>query len=323
MPEGSQSIPYPPGAPGPFRADVASEALDGLTARRKTLPAKLFYDEEGSRLFGLITELPEYYPTRTEMSLLRRVGAEIARMVPDGAVVVEYGAGDEAKAALLLGALDRPSAYVPIDIADGALGAAADRLHRLRPEIDIMPLALDFLAPFALPCELMGRPHVGFFPGSTIGNLEPKAAVRFLRQARASLGDGAQFLIGVDLRKDARILVPAYDDAAGVTAAFNRNLLVRLNREAEADFDVDRFDHAAVWNDAESRIEMHLVSREAQVAQVAGRRIAFAPGETIHTENSYKHTVDGFRALAASAGWRPAQVWMDPDGLFALHLLET
>ncbi len=320
MPEGTQSIPYPP---GPRRPDVASEALDGLTARPKTLPSKLFYDEEGCRLFGLITALPEYYPTRTEMALLRRVGAEIGRAVPGGVVIVEYGAGDEAKAMVLLDALDSPRAYVPIDIAGDALAAAADRLQARRPELGVIPLALDFLAPFALPRELRGYPHLGFFPGSTIGNLEPRAARAFLRQALASLGRGAQFLIGVDLRKDERVLIPAYDDSAGVTAAFNRNMLVRLNREAEADFDLGRFEHAAIWNDEESRIEMHLVSRGAQVAHVAGHRIAFAAGESIHTENSYKHTVEGFRALAQSAGWHPAHVWTDPDEYFSLHLLQA
>ncbi|MBV9655096.1 MAG: L-histidine N(alpha)-methyltransferase [Acetobacteraceae bacterium] len=309
--------------PADFRPDVATEALEGLTKPRKTLPAKLFYDDEGCRLFGRITALPEYYPTRTETAMLRDLGPDVGRVVPDGAVVVEYGAGDETKAALLLAALAAPSAYVPIDIAEGALSAAADRLRALMPTLGVFPLALDFLKPFSLPIAVRGRRLLGYFSGSTIGNLEPASAVQFMRHALATLGPGSQFLIGVDMRKSPIVLIPAYNDGRGVTAAFNRNLLVRLNREAAADFDVDAFEHAAIWNDAESRIEMHLISRRDQVASVAGRRIQFNAGETIHTENSYKHTIDGFRAMAASAGWRPAKVWTDPDDLFSLHLLDT
>lgn len=306
---------------GDFREDVAAEALAGLTAPQKTLPAKFFYDEEGCRLFGLITGLPEYYPTRTELALLRDVAQDVGRLLPPGTVVVEYGAGDETKAALLLAALNRPHAYVPIDIAEPALLAAAKRLRDRFPALDVHPLALDFLAPFDLPPPAIGRENLGFFPGSTIGNLDPAAAVEFLAQARKTLGRHARFLVGVDRRKDPAVLLPAYDDAAGVTAAFNLNLLARLNREAGGGFDLSGFAHRALWNDAESRIEMHLVSLRTQTAMLAGQRIAFASGETIHTENSYKHTPEGFRALALLAGWRPAQLWTDKDGLFSLHLL--
>jgi L-histidine Nalpha-methyltransferase len=303
------------------RPDVASEALAGLLAQRKWLPPKLFYDDQGCRLFARITELPEYYVTRTELGLLREVAPEIAALSPAGATVVEYGAGSETKAAILLAALRAPTAYVPIDVAAGALEAISHRLARRFPGLGIHPLVADFQAPLTLPPAARRSPRLGFFPGSTIGNLEPSAARTFLGRVRATLGREAGFLVGVDLRKSADILIPAYDDADGVTAAFNRNLLVRLNREADADFDPESFDHLAVWNDGESRIEMHLVSRRAQVVHVAGHAIRFAAGESIHTENSYKHTSEGFRALAREAGWRPVQLWADPNALFSMHLL--
>ena len=312
-------------APGALTFDraVADAALPGLLAARKTLPAKLLYDDEGCRLFGEITRLPEYYPTRTELAVLSDVAPEAVAGVPPGSALVEYGASDEGKAALLLDAAPSFIAYVPIDVAAGALAALATRLRRSRPKLAVHPVVADFLAPFALPRAVATMPRTGFFPGSTIGNLEPGEAHSFLATARQTLGGGARFLIGVDLRKDPAILLPAYDDAQGVTAAFNLNLLRRLNREAGADFDLDAFAHRATWNLAEGRIEMHLVSLRPQAVRVAGHRIAFAAGETIHTENSYKHTEAGFQALAASAGWRPARVWTDPARLFSLHLLTS
>ncbi len=297
---------------------IAQDALAGLRQQRKTLPAKLFYDDEGCRLFGEITRLPEYYVTRTERVLLAQVAPQLSHL--GGVALVEYGASDEAKAALVLQHV-AASAYVPIDVAGGALGALAARMAMTHPELGVLPIAADFLAPLALPETVSGLPTLGFFPGSTIGNLDPAAAKDFLLQARRTLGQGALFLVGVDLRKDPGILVPAYDDAQGVTAAFNRNLLVRLNREAGADFDLSSFRHRAVWNDEEGRIEMHLESTRPQTAVVAGVAIAFARGETIHTENSYKHTIAGFKNLAASAGWQSLSVWTDPDDLFSLHLL--
>ena len=299
---------------------IAAEALAGLTASPKTLPAKLFYDEEGCRLFGAITRLPEYYVTRTELALLARLAPELH--LPNKAALIEYGASDEAKAALLLPYVQDP-AYVPIDVAQGALDALAARMAASHPAVPVHPIAADFLRPLPLPASIAGRPRVGFFPGSTIGNLDPAAAVAFLRQAAAALGAGSAFVVGVDLQKDPAILVPAYDDALGVTAAFNCNLLARLNREAGADFDLARFRHRAVWNADAGRIEMHLESTVAQTATVAGTRIAFAAGETIHTENSYKHTVSGFQALAARAGWSPAQVWVDDAALVSVHLLRA
>ncbi len=209
---------------------------------------------------------------------------------------------------------------MPIDVAEGALAALAERMQASHPDLPVRPVVADFLRPLALPAPAR-PPRVGFFPGSTIGNLEPRLAREFLRTARGTLGAGARFLIGVDLRKDPTVLIPAYDDAAGVTAAFNRNILERLNREADADFDVAGFDHRAVWNAAEGRIEMHLVSRRDQVARVAGQAVRFAAGETIHTENSYKYTPQAFRILAEAAGWQPARLWTDQERLFSLHLL--
>jgi L-histidine N-alpha-methyltransferase len=299
---------------------IASEALAGLSGPRKTLPAKLFYDAEGCRLFGEITRLPEYYVTRAENAVLQAIGAEL--VTEPGVALVEYGASDEAKAAMVLRHVDA-GAYVPIDVAHSALESLVTRMGVSHPALDVYPIAADFMEPLKLPGEVSTMPRLGFFPGSTIGNLEPHAAIAFLAQVRATLGDGATLLVGVDLRKDPAILVPAYDDAQGVTAAFNLNLLARLNREAGADFDLGAFRHRAVWNEAEGRIEMHLESTHAQTATLAGTAIGFAAGETIHTENSYKHTIEGFQALARTAGWEPATVWTDPAGLVSLHWLRS
>jgi dimethylhistidine N-methyltransferase len=240
--------------------------------------------------------------------------------VPPRSVLVEYGASSEDKADILLAQLRAPSAYVPIDVAAEAL---RDLRRRMIGRLPVHPIVADFQRPLALPQAVAGCPVLGFFPGSTIGNLEPPVARQFLRQARETLRRGALFLIGVDLRKDPAVLVPAYDDRAGVTAAFNLNLLTRLNREAAADFDLSAFAHAARWNDAESRIEMHLVSRLAQTVHVAGRRLRFAAGESIHTENSYKHTESAFASLAAQSGWRRDALWTDGGDLFSLHLLSA
>ena len=305
---------------------VADAAISGLLRPQKTLPAKLFYDAEGCDLFRLITELPEYYLTRTELALLASVAPRVAGSLPGRAVLVEYGASDETKADFLLrarnGGDDIFRAYVPIDVAAPALEQMRERLQRTRPELLVWTLAADFMDLIALPDTVGSLHRLGFFPGSTIGNLDPPEAQRFLRQVRETLGAGARFLIGVDLRKDSSVLLPAYDDAAGVTAAFNRNLLVRLNREAGANFDIASFDHRAVWNDAESRIEMHLVSRRDQLVRVGGVTIRFAIDETIHTENSYKYAPEHFTTLAESSGWRASAMWTDPERLFSLHLLE-
>jgi L-histidine Nalpha-methyltransferase len=302
-------------------------ALSGLSRPQKTLPAKLFYDEEGCRLFYQITELPEYYLTRTERALLPEVAPQVLDTIPAGSVLVEYGASDEGKAEFLLtgGAresADAIAAYVPIDVAMPALLQMRDRLVLSHPRLAVHPIAGDFMDPVRLPASVADMPRLGFFPGSTIGNLDPGEASRFLALARATLGARSRFLVGADLHKDPSLLLPAYDESAGVTAAFNRNILVRLNREAGADFDVDAFVHRAVWNDEESRIEMHLVSRRDQAVHVAGQQIRFERGETIHTENSYKHTPERFTAMAADGGWLCRTMWTDPARLFALYLLE-
>ncbi|MFC4167453.1 L-histidine N(alpha)-methyltransferase [Teichococcus aestuarii] len=298
---------------------VAETALRGLAAPRKTLPPHLLYDPEGCRLFEAITTLPEYYVTRTELALLRQVGPELHARIGRGASVVEYGAGSATKAALLLSALEAPAAYVPLDIAEGAVKASAREIRARFPAVAVHPQVCDFNRRIALPP--LPAPLLGFFPGSTIGNLDTEAALAFLGAVRASLGQGARFLVGVDLPKSPAVLIPAYDDAAGVTAAFNLNLLHRLNREAAADFDLARFSHQAVWNVAESRIEMHLRSDTAQSVSVAGETIHFSAGESIHTENSYKRAPEAFQAMARETGWRPEAVWQDPQGLFSLHLL--
>lgn len=305
-------------------------ALSGLSRPQKTLPAKLFYDEEGCRLFYRITELPEYYLTRTERSLLPEVARQTVELLPSDSVLVEYGASDEGKAAFLLdpelgSATPRNPvrAYVPIDVATSALTRMCERLAVSHPQVAVHPVVADFLDPVVLPARVDGMCRIGFFPGSTIGNLDPLEATHFLRLTRKTLGPNSYFLVGVDLRKEPAMLVPAYDDAAGVTAAFNRNMLVRLNREAGANFDPNAFAHCAVWNDSESRIEMHLVSQRTQTVRIAGTEVSFAARETIHTENSYKYAPERFRAIVQNAGWQTRLEWQDPAALFALFLLES
>jgi dimethylhistidine N-methyltransferase len=267
--------------------------------------------------------LPEYYPTRTEMQILRERAGAIAALVPAEGALVEFGSGSSAKVRLLLAKLPRLGAYVPVDISGEFLGEEARRLRAEHPALQVVPVAADFTKPFAMPEAVRGLPRAGFFPGSTIGNFDPEDARAFLRNAAAVLGGGAAFIVGVDLVKDEAILNRAYDDAQGVTAAFNLNLLARANRELNADFDLDAFAHHAFFDEEQSRIEMHLVSRKAQQVHVAGATFAFEEGETIHTENSYKYTVDGFLRLAAAAGWRGLDVWIDKDRLFSVHALKA
>ena len=304
----------------PHESEFARDVIAGLSARPKWLWAKYFYDDRGSELFEQITALPEYYPTRTELGILEERAPEIARFIPTGAALIEFGSGSTVKARIVLRA-SAVAAYVPVDISAGFLSSEAARLKRDLPHLRILPVAADFTKPFELPAAIRSRARVGFFPGSTIGNFEPSQAAEFLRHAARLLGTGAHLIVGVDLVKDEAVLEAAYNDAAGVTAAFNLNLLRRINRELGADFDLDHFHHKALYNRAQHRIEMHLESRAAQNVAVCDRMIAFAAGETIHTESSYKYTVESFQALAAQAGWSPAAVWTDPKGYFSLHAL--
>ncbi|MES2340230.1 MAG: ergothioneine biosynthesis protein EgtB [Pseudomonadota bacterium] len=301
----------------------AADVLAGLAKPQKSIPAKYFYDAEGSRLFEAICDLPEYYPTRTEAALLRAKAGEMAAAIPAGAALVEFGSGASTKTRLLLDAAPQLAAYVPIDISKDALDAAAQAIGRDYPGLLVAPLVDDFTTALSLPSAVAGMTSVGFFPGSTIGNFRPDEATAFLAGARRLLGHGAAFLVGMDIVKDEATLVAAYDDAQGVTAAFNLNLLTRINRELDGDFDLGAFRHRAVWNAQESRMEMHLVSTRAQSVSVAGRSFAFAAGETLHTENSYKFTVDGFGKLAAAAGWRLEQRWESAAPSFAMVLLRA
>jgi L-histidine N-alpha-methyltransferase len=304
-------------------SEFARDVIAGLQANPKRIPPKYFYDTAGSRLFERITALPEYYPTRTEMQILRDRAGAIAALVPTEGALVEFGSGSSAKVRLLLDKLPKLGAYVPVDISGEFLGDEARRLRAEHPGLQVVPVAADFTKPFAMPETVRGLPRAGFFPGSTIGNFDPDDAKAFLRNAAGVLGQGAAFIVGVDLVKDEEILNRAYDDAQGVTAAFNLNLLARINREIKAGFDLDAFAHHAFFNEEQSRIEMHLVSRKAQQVHVAGATFAFDEGETIHTENSYKYTVDGFLRLAADAGWRGSDVWTDRDRLFSVHALRA
>lgn len=297
----------------------ARDVVAGLSQPQKVIPARYFYDRRGSELFEEITLLPEYYPTRTEIALLDAHGADIARLTGKRRVVVEFGSGSSTKTPLLLDRVDA-SAYVPIDISADFLRESAKALAAEHPGLEVLPLAGDFTRPLALPPSLGGRPMLGFFPGSTIGNLDHAAAVNLLRAFRATLGVDARLVIGIDTRKNPRLIEAAYDDAAGVTAAFNLNLLHRINRELGGDIAVADFEHRAPWNDALGRIEMHLVALRATSFTVAGRRFSMEAGETIHTENSHKYTLEEARLLARASGWEPLAGWTDAQGLFSLHV---
>jgi dimethylhistidine N-methyltransferase len=299
----------------PFAADV----LAGLAAKPKNLPPKYFYDLAGSALFDRITGLPEYYPTRSEIGILQDNAPAIASLFPQNCALIEFGGGSSRKARILLGAAATVEAYVPVDISGDFLQQDAAQLRRDFPHLGVYPLVEDFTKPFTLPPAIAALPRVGFFPGSTIGNFEPHEACKFLRHAGGMLGKGALFVIGVDLVKDTKILYDAYNDAEGVTAKFNLNLLARINRELGADFNLGAFEHHAFYNSAHNRIEMHLASTRRQKVRLNGTAIDFRAGETIHTENSYKYTIDSFQALARGSGWSPLKVWT--DGLFSVHAL--
>ncbi|MDH2131582.1 L-histidine N(alpha)-methyltransferase [Sphingobium yanoikuyae] len=301
-----------------FRRDI----LAGLARSPKATPPIWFYDRRGSELFEDITDLPEYYPTRTETALLAGHGSDFAAAIGSGRAVVEFGAGSARKTPHLLRAI-APAAYVPIDISGDFLRASSAELASAFPGLPVLPLVGDFTGALALPDAIDGLPRLGFFPGSTIGNSEPDTAVDLLRAMRRLLGDEAMLLIGMDRIKDRDRLIAAYDDEAGVTAAFNRNLLVRINRELEGDLPVDAFAHRAIWNDEKARIEMHLEATEPLHFHVAGQCFHMAAGETIHTESSHKYGARDERLLLRAGGWEPMAEWIDPDGLFALVLAKA
>ncbi|WP_142850181.1 L-histidine N(alpha)-methyltransferase [Telmatospirillum sp. J64-1] len=296
--------------------------VTGLSAPRKEVSCKFLYDERGSALFERICELEEYYPTRTEMGLLQHYSRDIARRMGPGCRLVEFGSGSTRKVRILLEALERPACYLPVDISREHLLAQARLLAFDYPDLAVLPICADFTQSFALPrLESGAGATLGFFPGSTIGNFTPAQARDFLSRTARLLGPKGAMLVGVDLRKAPEILHAAYDDREGVTAEFNLNLLARINRELDGDFDLAAFRHRARWNDEDSRVEMHLESRHGQTARACGHDFSFAAGETIHTENSYKYSVEGFRRLAREAGFATEKTYVDDAGLFSLHLL--
>ncbi len=308
-----------PAAEAPL-AEFEQSVLRGLTNPRKSLECKYFYDERGSALFDEICRQPEYYPTRVETGILERRGREIAALIGPDAELVELGSGASLKTRILLRALQRPARYVPVDISAQYLQSAAAALAGEFPGLRVRPVVADFTQPFSLPQRVAGQPRLLFFPGSTIGNFHPADATRFLATTCRGLGASA-LLIGVDLKKEKAVLDAAYNDAAGTTAAFNLNLLTRINRDLDASFDLDAFEHEAGYAERRGRVEMHLRSVLDQTVRVAGRDIAFAAGETIHTENSYKYSIDEFRDLAARSHWQLTHSWCDGADRFSVHLL--
>ena len=301
-----------------FRADVTS----GLSAARKSVPAKWFYDARGSDLFEAICELPEYYPTRQESALLARIAPDLAARIPEGANLVELGSGASLKTRLLLDAAPQITAYTPIDISRSALAAASAAIKDSYPGLAVTPLLGDFSTGEGLPALTDGRAHIGFFPGSTIGNFERRHAGARGKD-RGLLGSGATFIVGVDIAKDVGTLIAAYNDSRGVTAAFNLNLLARINDELDGDFDLSGFAHRAVWNSMEGRMEMHLEALTDQTMHVAGCTVSMVAGETIHTENSYKYTLARFADIATRGGWRVARRWISDAPEFAVFELEA
>lgn len=310
--------------PGDEDSSFGADVLNGLQTVPKRLPPKYFYDAAGSELFERITELPEYYPTRCEMNILRAHARDMAELIPQGAALVEFGSGSSKKARILLGAAaPKLSAYVPVDICREMIEQEATDLRADFPGLKVLPVTADITQDFALPFEARSAPvRTGFFPGSTLGNFEPHEAAAFLRHAGKILGPNARLIVGVDLIKPAEILNAAYNDKAGVTAAFNLNLLKRINRELGGHFNLDNFEHHAFYNRERNRIEMHLASLKRQKVKVAGETIDFRAGETIHTENSYKYSVEKLAALARGAGWQPLKIWTDERKYFAIQAFE-
>lgn len=304
-----------------MRDEFAEAVLTGLAEENKRIPCRFLYDARGSQLFEQITRLDEYYPTRTEIGLLEEIGPGISGLAGPGRAVVEFGSGSSRKTQILIDHLDDIVAYVPIDISDDALSEAAERLVRRHPDLPVLPVHADFNSQIVLPEPARSAPKLGFFPGSTIGNLTAEDARSFLSDAAALLGRRGALLIGVDLKKPLDILLPAYDDADGVTAAFNLNLLHRVNRELDGDIDVSQFAHEAIYNEEAGRVEIYLVSLADQEISVCGRKIRFSAGERVHTENSHKYSIEEFQEQARSAGWHPERVWTDDRALFSIHYL--
>ncbi len=305
----------------PATEAFAADVIAGLSLRPKTLSPKYFYDSRGSQLFEQITQLPEYYPTRTELRILRDNARRLAALVPKDAALIEFGAGSAIKAKILLNAAPQIVAYVPVDISAEFLADEARRLERDIPRVEVHPVAADFTTVFDLPAGVRQRPRIGFFPGSTIGNFEPPQAIAFLRQAARILGPEALFIVGADRVKDEGVLHAAYNDAAGVTAQFNLNLLTRINRELGGDFDLAAFRHIARYNAALARIEMHLISGKRQSARAAAKVFPFEAGESIHTESSHKFTIEAFAVLAQAAGWATMDILSDERGYFSVYVL--
>jgi L-histidine Nalpha-methyltransferase len=309
----------------PERAAFETAVTEGLSGTQKTLPCKFLYDERGSVLFERICEVAEYYTTRTEIAMLTERRAEIAELMGSGRHVIEFGSGASRKIRVLLDALHEPAAYTGVDISREHMLHAVAALAEAYPQIEVSAVCADYTRPFEVP-RPRARPaakRVGFFPGSTIGNFSPNEAMGFLKAAAVTVEPGGGMLIGVDLKKDPAVLEAAYDDAEGVTAAFNLNLLRRINRELGGDFDLDNFAHQAIYNAAEGRVEMHLRALRDQTVTVAAQTFRFRAGETIHTECSYKFTVDDFRAIAVEAGFTPLAVWTDAKALFSIHYIRA
>lgn len=301
-----------------FKRDI----IACFSGDKRAIPARWLYDYEGSKLFDAITDLPEYYPTRIETALLANILGDAAQSIGPNRSVVEFGAGSVTKTPLLLSAV-QPSSFVPIDISGDFLRSSVLTLQKLFPKLQISPVEADFMRPVAMSNDFEAGNALGFFPGSTIGNMVPMMATDLLRSMRSTLGDGAMLMIGFDRIKDLSVLLPAYDDSQGITAAFNLNLLTRINRELGADIGVDRFRHKAIWNDDEKRVEMHLLSLDDCSFTISGTQFSMKSGETIHTENSHKYNIAEAQTLLRSAGWSPIQSWSDEDEYFSIILAQA
>ena len=309
----------------PKAGNVLEDVIAGLTSPVKSLPTRLLYDERGSELFERITKTPEYYPTRTEAAIMRRYADRMAELIGPGAMLVEFGSGNSSKTRILLNHVEDLAAYVPIDISREHLLESAQRIARDHDDIEVLPVCADYEQPYRLPVpELPVNHRVMYFPGSTIGNFHPDGAVAFMREIRERVVEGGSrgaFLVGVDLKKDRRKLEAAYNDAEGVTAAFNLNLLLHINAETGADFDLDHYRHVAFYNETAGRVEMHLESLADHTVTIGSREILIAEGERIWTESSYKYAVEEFAGLAERAGFAIHTVWTDRDRLFSVQFL--